>query len=315
MRSPKRTAQTAAALMVGLALVSTIAVFGASLSQSATGSIDQALRADYIVTGGGNGGPATGFSTSVATTAASIPGVTAVTSVYNGQFLFGSSVATLGGVTTPGLAETINLRMQSGSGEPALAVRPAADRHHHRQHQAPRRRGHRARHLRPDRARDHPDRRDLRAERRVRQLPGRRRVLPRPLRHPAADRRPDHVVGRHQSVGPGGGDPRAPALSEREGPDPGRVQEDPAGTGQPTARHHLRPAGPGRPHRPHRDRQHADAVGVRADPRDRPPAGGRDASTPGAGHDPRRGGDPLDLRRRHRGASSGPASGWRCPSR
>ena len=122
MRSPKRTAQTSAALMVGLALVSTIAVFGASLSRSATASIDQALRADYIVTGGGNGGPASGFSNSVATTAAALPGTTAVTTVYNGQFLLGDTVSTLGGVTTPGLGQTINLRMTSGSGESALAA-------------------------------------------------------------------------------------------------------------------------------------------------------------------------------------------------
>ena len=121
MRSPKRTAQTSAALMVGLALVSTIAVFGASLSRSATASIDQAVRADYIVTSGGAGGPATQMSDSVATTAATIPGVTAVTTVYTGQFLLGDSVATLGGVTTPQLSRTINLRMQSGSGEQALA--------------------------------------------------------------------------------------------------------------------------------------------------------------------------------------------------
>jgi putative ABC transport system permease protein len=121
MRSPKRTAQTSAALMIGLALVSTIAVFGASVSKSATGSIEQALRADYIVTAGGSGGPPTGFSASVATMAASLAGVTAVTSVYNGQFLFGDSVSTLVGVTTSGLASTINLRMASGSGESALA--------------------------------------------------------------------------------------------------------------------------------------------------------------------------------------------------
>ena len=62
MRSPKRTAQTSAALMIGLALVSTFAVFGASVSQSATASIDEALRADYIVTSGGGGGPATAMS-------------------------------------------------------------------------------------------------------------------------------------------------------------------------------------------------------------------------------------------------------------
>ncbi len=53
MRSPRRTAQTSSALMVGLALVSTIAVFGASLSKSATSSVDQAVSADYIITTGG----------------------------------------------------------------------------------------------------------------------------------------------------------------------------------------------------------------------------------------------------------------------
>ena len=55
MRSPRRTAQTASALMVGLALVSAIAVFGASLSKSATSSVDQAISADYIVTSSGTG--------------------------------------------------------------------------------------------------------------------------------------------------------------------------------------------------------------------------------------------------------------------
>ena len=50
MRSPRRTAQTSSALMVGLALVSAIAVFGASLSRSATSSVDNAISADLIVT-------------------------------------------------------------------------------------------------------------------------------------------------------------------------------------------------------------------------------------------------------------------------
>ena len=65
MRSPRRTAQTSSALMVGLALVSTIAVFGASLSKSATSSVDEAVSADYIITSSGNGSGS--FSNSVAT--------------------------------------------------------------------------------------------------------------------------------------------------------------------------------------------------------------------------------------------------------
>ena len=55
MRNPRRTAQTAAALMVGLALVSAMAVFGASLSKSATSSVDKAISADLIVTATGSG--------------------------------------------------------------------------------------------------------------------------------------------------------------------------------------------------------------------------------------------------------------------
>jgi putative ABC transport system permease protein len=55
MRSPRRTAQTASALMVGLALVAAMSVFGASVSRSATSSADQAISADLIVTATGTG--------------------------------------------------------------------------------------------------------------------------------------------------------------------------------------------------------------------------------------------------------------------
>ena len=54
MRSPRRTAQTASALMVGLALVAAISVFGASVSRSATSSADQAISAGLIVTASGS---------------------------------------------------------------------------------------------------------------------------------------------------------------------------------------------------------------------------------------------------------------------
>ena len=60
MRSPRRTAQTAAALMVGLALVSAMSVFGASLSKSTTSSVDNAVSADLIVTGPSGGFPELG---------------------------------------------------------------------------------------------------------------------------------------------------------------------------------------------------------------------------------------------------------------
>ncbi len=119
MRSPRRTAQTASALMVGLALVSTIAVFGASLSRSATSSIDNAISADYIVSTSNNG--AGGFSNSVGPVAGRIPGVTSVSSVYNGEFEFRGSLSSLTAVSTHNLADTVILRMEAGSGQSALA--------------------------------------------------------------------------------------------------------------------------------------------------------------------------------------------------
>jgi putative ABC transport system permease protein len=117
MRSPRRTAQTAAALMVGLALVSAMSVFGASLSKSTTSSIDNAVSADLIVTG-----PSSGFPNSVVKAVSSVPGVTASTTIYTGEFEFEGSLSTVVGVSTNQLADTVILRMQDGTSQSALAA-------------------------------------------------------------------------------------------------------------------------------------------------------------------------------------------------
>jgi len=117
MRSPRRTAQTAAALMVGMALVSAIAVLGASLSQSARANVDSALNAEYIITG-----PSSGFSTSVATAVSRIAGVATVNPVYKGQFELRGSVQGLAAVTAADLSRTVNLAITAGSGARALAA-------------------------------------------------------------------------------------------------------------------------------------------------------------------------------------------------
>jgi len=111
MRNPRRTAQTASALMVGLALVSAMAVFGASLSDSATSSVDQAISADLLITANGTGQ----LSTAVPGAAASVSGVTDAATVYRDQFEFRSALETLTGVTPRQLASTVILRMTSGS--------------------------------------------------------------------------------------------------------------------------------------------------------------------------------------------------------
>ncbi len=111
MRSPRRTAQTASALMVGLALVSAMAVFGASLSESATSSVDQAISADLLISANGSGQ----LSDSVPGAVAAVPGVTATNTVYRNQFEFKSALATLTGLTPQNIADTVILRMTAGS--------------------------------------------------------------------------------------------------------------------------------------------------------------------------------------------------------
>ncbi len=111
MRSPRRTAQTASALMVGLALVAAISVFGASVSRSATSSADQAISAGLIVTASGSGQ----LSNSVPATASAVPGVTAATTVYRSQFELRNTLATLTAVSTAHLADTLILRMTAGT--------------------------------------------------------------------------------------------------------------------------------------------------------------------------------------------------------
>jgi putative ABC transport system permease protein len=131
MRSPRRTAQTASALMVGLALVAAISVFGASLSKSATSSADQAISAGLIVTANGTGE----LSDSVPATASAVPGVIATTTVYGGQFEVQNSLATLKAVSVAHLAGTLILRMTAGTsaalarGELLIAATTATSKH------------------------------------------------------------------------------------------------------------------------------------------------------------------------------------------
>ena len=51
MRNPGRTASTAAALMIGLALVTVVAVLGAGLKATTKNAVTDQVRADYVVDG------------------------------------------------------------------------------------------------------------------------------------------------------------------------------------------------------------------------------------------------------------------------
>jgi putative ABC transport system permease protein len=112
MRSPRRTAQTASALMIGLALVSAISVFGASLTKSVTSAVDQAVSADLIISDFSDNAP--GISNSIEPIVSRISGVVGTNVVYDGNVEVGDSLKDLTAISPKNLSETVLVRMDSG---------------------------------------------------------------------------------------------------------------------------------------------------------------------------------------------------------
>jgi putative ABC transport system permease protein len=87
VRNPRRTAATAAALMIGVALVGFITIFAASAKKSISSAIDKQITSDYVVTTGTNfGGPGSGLSPSLVPRLREVPELAAVTGIRFGVF-------------------------------------------------------------------------------------------------------------------------------------------------------------------------------------------------------------------------------------
>lgn len=84
VRNPRRTASTAAALMIGVALVGLITIFASSLKASISGQIDSAFRGDLVVVG--DAGPGSSFSPAMAERIAKVPGVAVANPLRFGAF-------------------------------------------------------------------------------------------------------------------------------------------------------------------------------------------------------------------------------------
>ncbi|MGH2997627.1 MAG: ABC transporter permease, partial [Gaiellaceae bacterium] len=94
VRNPARTAATASALMIGLALVTFVAVLGEGVRSSLSGAVERVVRADYIVTSDDGFSPLT---PKAGRALASRPGVEAVTGVRQDfASVFGSDEAVAG---------------------------------------------------------------------------------------------------------------------------------------------------------------------------------------------------------------------------
>ena len=110
-RNPQRTASTAAALMIGLALVTLVAVLGQGIRSTFTDAVDRIFVADYAITAQNNFSP---IPIEAAEAAERAPGVEAVASVRTGEALVYGDPSSVTAVT-PNSADAIKLEWKDGS--------------------------------------------------------------------------------------------------------------------------------------------------------------------------------------------------------
>jgi putative ABC transport system permease protein len=105
MRNPSRTASTASALMIGLALITFVAILGAGLRTSFGDAVDKLFVADYALTAENGFDP---FTKQADSAVAVTPGVTAVSPIRGGDArVFGENIQLT--AVKPNLAETVRI--------------------------------------------------------------------------------------------------------------------------------------------------------------------------------------------------------------
>ncbi len=114
MRNPARTASTAAALMIGLALVTFVAVLAASLKVSLNESFERSFTADYVVSGRGF----EGFSPELAAELRRLPELRDVVSLAQGQWRLDGKTNQLTATELSSFARLLRLEIVSGAVPP-----------------------------------------------------------------------------------------------------------------------------------------------------------------------------------------------------
>ncbi len=99
-RVPRRTATTASALMIGLALIAGISVLASSAKASITQSVAVQLTSDYVLTGGGSPVPAT-----LEARVADLPGVKSANALSSVGVTIGTFSTAATATTATGLAD------------------------------------------------------------------------------------------------------------------------------------------------------------------------------------------------------------------
>ncbi|MEV7177282.1 FtsX-like permease family protein [Kitasatospora sp. NPDC093679] len=111
VRNPRRTAATAAALTIGLALVSSLTVLGASVGDAVDRSVTSSMTADYSIK------TANGISPDpkLAAAVAEVPGVAAVSPMSDVYWKLGGSERAISGVDAGAVDKVVALTLDSGS--------------------------------------------------------------------------------------------------------------------------------------------------------------------------------------------------------
>ena len=109
-RNPQRTASTAAALMIGLALVTLVATLASGIIVSFKSSVNDLFTGDYAITAQNNFSP---IPIDAAEAAAMAPGVTVVGNVRTGEALRDGDPGFITAVD-PGMQEVIDLDWKAG---------------------------------------------------------------------------------------------------------------------------------------------------------------------------------------------------------
>lgn len=111
MRNPRRTSATASALVIGLALVGLVAIFGQSAKVSVTRAVDRGIRADYVL----KAQQFAGFSPQVAERLRALPELGGVAAFRFSNVRVRGSAETVAGVDPTELASVVDLGLRSGS--------------------------------------------------------------------------------------------------------------------------------------------------------------------------------------------------------
>jgi len=111
LRNPRRTAATAAALMIGLALVTTVNVLGSSTRASLSQAIDAQLGADYIVQPQGQGV----IDATAIKAISAVPGVRQAMPIYDGNALINGKNSWFAAMDESALGSAVRMEVESGS--------------------------------------------------------------------------------------------------------------------------------------------------------------------------------------------------------